>query len=68
MDNYTKFATFNYPEFIPVSISFLPATWLKHGKVLEDVVLAHPFDFSGLQSRSITRRLNWRTIYLWSQV
>lgn len=45
MDNYTKFATFNYPDFIPVGISFLPATWLKHGKVLEDIVLAHPVIF-----------------------
>jgi len=45
MENYVKFATFNYPDFIPVSISFLPATWIKYGKSLEDIVLAHPVIF-----------------------
>lgn len=41
MDDYTRFATFNSPGHLPVSISFLPATWLKHGRDLEEIVLAH---------------------------
>ena len=42
MDNYLKFATFNYPETVPVGVSFFHLTWKRHGKDLDDLVLSHP--------------------------
>jgi len=42
MDNYTKFATFNYPDTIPVSASLFSTTWRRHGEALEEIVLSHP--------------------------
>lgn len=45
MTDYIRFATFQNPEYLPVSLSLLPASWLKHGEDLERVVLAHPLIF-----------------------
>lgn len=40
--NFLKAVTFDQPEWIPGSVSLLPATWLKYGQSLEKIVLAHP--------------------------
>ena len=48
--NFLKAITFNRPEWIPASVSFLPATWLQYGKSLEKIVLAHPGLFPQYQS------------------
>lgn len=45
MDNYFRFATFQYPNYIPVGIGFLPATWFRYGEELEKIVLSHPIIF-----------------------
>jgi len=34
-----------YPEYIPVSVSFLPAAWMRHREALEEIVLRHPSIF-----------------------
>lgn len=47
MTDYIRFATFQTPEHIPVSLSLLPAAWLKWGEQLERIVLAHPLIFPG---------------------
>lgn len=36
---------FERPEFIPVSISLLPATWMKYREALDEVVRRHPILF-----------------------
>ena len=49
MDNYKRFATFNYPDTIPVSSSIYQPTWHRHGEALEELVLQHPNIFPGYQ-------------------
>lgn len=43
--NYLKSIYFDCPEWTPVSVRFLPATWMKYGAALEDLLLAHPLVF-----------------------
>jgi len=40
-----KAMRFEYPEYIPVTVSLLPATWLKYRDALEDLVLRHSVIF-----------------------
>ena len=49
MDNYKKFATFNYPDTIPVSSGIYQPTWERYGDDLEELVLQHPNLFPGYQ-------------------
>jgi uroporphyrinogen decarboxylase len=51
--NYLKTIYFDYPEWTPCGVSFLPATWMRHGAALEEVVLAHPRVFPGYHKGSI---------------
>jgi hypothetical protein len=41
-ENYLKALEFRYPEWIPCSVSFSPATWHGYREKLEDIVLDHP--------------------------
>jgi uroporphyrinogen decarboxylase len=45
MNDFMKAMTFQHPAEIPVSVSLLPATWLKYREELERVVLKHPVIF-----------------------
>jgi len=36
---------FGYPEYIPMTVGFLPATWKKYRKDLDDLVRRHPAIF-----------------------
>ncbi len=45
VQNFLKVIDFNHPEWIPGTISLLPATWLKYGERLEKIVLSHPAIF-----------------------
>lgn len=36
---------FEHPEFIPVSVSILPAAWMKHREGMDEVVARHPLLF-----------------------
>lgn len=42
LNNFIKTMLFDRPDWIPCTVSMLPATWLKYGAALEEVVLAHP--------------------------
>jgi len=44
-DDRQKAIAFANPEYIPVSVNFLPATWAEHREGLEEVVAAHPVIF-----------------------
>ncbi len=51
--NYLKTVYFDHPEWTPCSVNFLPATWMRHGADLEEVVLAHPRVFPGYRKGSV---------------
>lgn len=40
--NFLKTIQFDTPEWVPCSVGFLPATWIKHREALEDLLLRHP--------------------------
>lgn len=40
---------FAHPEFIPVEVSLLPATWMKYREALEELVIRHPLIFGPWQ-------------------
>ena len=51
--NYLKTIYFDEPEWVPCSVYFLPATWIKHREGLEDLVLRHPRIFPGHRKGSV---------------
>ncbi len=44
-----KAALFDRPEHIPVTVSILPATWMKYREQVDDLVARHPVVFGGEQ-------------------
>jgi uroporphyrinogen decarboxylase len=40
---------FEKPDYIPCTVDFLPATWMKYRDALEDLVLSHPALFPGYE-------------------
>jgi len=40
--NYLKVLNFDYPDWVPATVAFLPATWLRYRDELEALVLQHP--------------------------
>lgn len=51
--NYLKAMRFEHPEWVPCSLSLLPATWIQYRERLEELVLAHPRVFPGFRKGSI---------------
>ncbi len=49
MSDLIKAIRLEYPSAIPVSISFLPAAWLKYGKELQKLIDQYPQFFNGMQ-------------------
>lgn len=49
VENYLKAMLFRSPDWIPTHVSIMPATWMKHGRALEDIVLEHPRLFPSYQ-------------------
>lgn len=47
--NFLKAVYFDHPEWVPCTVSFLPATWIKYREKLEEVVLSHPRVFPGFR-------------------
>ncbi|MCE7990101.1 MAG: hypothetical protein DYG89_53835 [Caldilinea sp. CFX5] len=47
--NFLKTLYFATPEWTPVVVSLMPATWMKYRADLEEIVLAHPRIFPGYQ-------------------
>ena len=50
--NYLKTIQFDYPEWTICSVGLMPATWMKYGGDLEELVLAHPRIFPGYEKGS----------------
>lgn len=50
--NHLKSVYFDYPEWTPCSVGFLPATWMARRESLEDIVLAHPKIFPNYRKGS----------------
>ncbi len=48
-DDRIKAMEFNYPENVPVSVNFLPATWMKYREALDDLLARHPIIFGNHQ-------------------
>ncbi|MBN1873997.1 MAG: hypothetical protein JXA33_07190 [Anaerolineae bacterium] len=44
-EDQIKALNFQYPEFIPVSASILPAAWIKYREALDEIVYRHPLLF-----------------------
>jgi hypothetical protein len=44
-DDYTRAMSFDHPDYIPVAVSLLPATWVKHREALDALVARHPIIF-----------------------
>jgi len=49
-DDHAKAMLFEHPEYIPVSVGLLPATWMRHRERLDDLLARHPIIF-GPQKR-----------------
>lgn len=50
--NFLKAVLFDYPEWIPCGVGFLPATWFKYGEELEKIILSHPLIFPNYKKGS----------------
>ncbi len=44
-NDHIKAMEFDYPEYIPVGVSLLPATWMKYREDLDELVSRHPIIF-----------------------
>jgi hypothetical protein len=51
-DDRMRAMRFERPEYIPVSVSLLPAAWMRHREALEEIVLRHPIIFGERQRGS----------------
>ncbi|MEE9169597.1 MAG: uroporphyrinogen decarboxylase family protein [bacterium] len=51
-ENYYRAIEFNYPKWIPVSASIMPATWSKYREAMEEVVLEYPSIFGDYEKGS----------------
>ena len=52
-ENYLRVIEFRNSEWIPCSVDFSPATWHKHRKKLEELLLRHPLIFKDYKKGSI---------------
>ena len=52
-ENYLKAIRFERPEWVPSSVSLLPASWIKYREDLEEVVLSHPRVFPGFRKGQV---------------
>ncbi|NIR51481.1 hypothetical protein GWO43_23160 [candidate division KSB1 bacterium] len=52
-ENYFKAIRFDYPEWIPISVRIMPATWAKYREALEEIVLQHPVIFGDYEKGNI---------------
>jgi hypothetical protein len=44
-DDRTKAMRWQHPEFIPISMSIVPSTWIKYREDLDAIVRRHPVLF-----------------------
>jgi len=46
-ENYLRAIEFKHPEWVPIALTFSPATWKRYREELEAIVLRHPAVFRG---------------------
>ena len=51
-ENYLRTVEFRHPEWIPCSVSLMPATWARYREDLEDIVMRHPIIFGSYEKGS----------------
>jgi len=61
--NYLRAAHFLGPDWIPCSVSILPATWRKHREHLEQILLDHPRLFPGFRQGKTNFDVVWDQRY-----
>ena len=44
-NDHIKAMEFDYPEYIPVGVGILPATWIRYREALDELVSRHPIIF-----------------------
>lgn len=44
-DDRTRAMRFEHPEYIPVAVGILPATWMRYREALDEIVARHPVIF-----------------------
>lgn len=47
--NYLKTMYFDDPDWIPCRVGIMPATWIRHGEDLDELVLSYPALFPGFE-------------------
>lgn len=52
-ENYYKAIQFDNPDWIPISVRIMPATWAKYREALEEIVLQYPVIFGDYEKGSI---------------
>ncbi len=62
-DDRWKAMAFEGPDFIPVSVGFLPATWMKYRDDLDALVARHPVLFGGDQPEDRDYDAIWSPTY-----
>jgi uroporphyrinogen decarboxylase len=53
MNDYMKAMLYKTPSAIPVSVSILPATWMKYGDALAEIVEKYPVIFNNFDRRKM---------------
>jgi len=69
--NFLKAMLFDGPDWIPSVVSIMPATWLKYGEDVEEIVLEHPRlfpnyragDFKTMTMPPQYRKGRWRDVW-----
>lgn len=63
--NQLRSIHFLTPEWTPCAVNFLPSSWMKYRRALEEIVLAHPRIFPGAKRREADRDFDkvWSPTY-----
>ena len=52
VENWIRAMCFAGPQWIPATVAIMPATWMKYGAAIEDVLVRHPKLFPGYKKGS----------------
>lgn len=77
-ENFLRTVEFRYPQWIPCTVSIMPATWMKYGKEVEKIVLEHAKlfpdyekgDFKKMKLSRAYQKGRWKDIWgvMWKNV
>ena len=76
--NFLQAVEFRYPEWIPCTVSIMPATWIKYKEEVEKIVLEHPKlfphykkgDFKKIKLNRAYQKGRWKDIWgiVWENI